>query len=55
MKHFVMALSKEVSIYVCNSSRGLFEEKVNDGVFVRRDIRKLTKNEYFELNVERNE
>ncbi|GBN83916.1 hypothetical protein AVEN_177652-1 [Araneus ventricosus] len=57
MKQFVKALPKEGECfkYLCDQFMGLSEAKLNEGVFVGPDIRKMTKDENFETKMETNE
>lgn len=54
MKQFVKALSKEGECftYLCGQFPGLSEAKLKEGVFVEPNIRKLMKDENFELKME---
>ncbi|GBL69401.1 hypothetical protein AVEN_35913-1, partial [Araneus ventricosus] len=57
MKQFVKALPKEGECfkYLCDQFPGLPEAKLKEGVFVGPDIRKMMKDENFELKIEKNE
>ncbi|GBL87680.1 hypothetical protein AVEN_81310-1 [Araneus ventricosus] len=56
MKQFVKALPKkgECFKYLCDQFPGLSEAKLKEGVFIRPDIRKMTKDENFETKMETN-
>ncbi|GBL84988.1 hypothetical protein AVEN_42236-1 [Araneus ventricosus] len=57
MKQFVKALPKdgECSKYLCDQFPGLSEAKLKEGVFVGPGIRKMMKDENFEIKMETNE
>ncbi|GBN89806.1 hypothetical protein AVEN_67319-1 [Araneus ventricosus] len=57
MKQFVKALPKdgECFKYLCDQYSGLSEAKLKEGVFIGPDIRKIMKDENFEIKMETNE